>query len=230
MVTKTEVNAERVYYNYHGQMPPVTLEPEPATLPPDDGRTEADSQTPHSATAHRTRGSRSSRTRPACDTSTCCTSWTTEPARSTRSRRSSTTSATSGCWTSCLERGYEYPQDHDLDPGEPEGRQGALRDRARAASRRPGCWRRPPITTSSTSSATRRKEEAIEKYLKPILTALRVRHHAARPPRRHDARRHLRLGDPVHAHASSTRRTGARSSASATRSAGGCRTRTPRMP
>ncbi len=33
MVTKYEVNADRVYYNYEGRMPPVQLEPEPAALP-----------------------------------------------------------------------------------------------------------------------------------------------------------------------------------------------------
>jgi isopropylmalate/homocitrate/citramalate synthase len=33
MVTKNEVNAERVYYNFEGQMPPVQLEAEPAPLP-----------------------------------------------------------------------------------------------------------------------------------------------------------------------------------------------------
>ena len=30
----TKVNAERVYYNYGGQLPPVTLDPEPVTPPP----------------------------------------------------------------------------------------------------------------------------------------------------------------------------------------------------
>lgn len=34
MVTDTKVNAERVYYNYNGQLPPVTLDPEPVTPPP----------------------------------------------------------------------------------------------------------------------------------------------------------------------------------------------------
>ena len=34
MVTKESVNAERVYYNYEGQIPPVKLEAEPATPPP----------------------------------------------------------------------------------------------------------------------------------------------------------------------------------------------------
>jgi isopropylmalate/homocitrate/citramalate synthase len=33
MVTKDSVNEERVYYNYGGQMPPVTLEEDPAPLP-----------------------------------------------------------------------------------------------------------------------------------------------------------------------------------------------------
>jgi isopropylmalate/homocitrate/citramalate synthase len=33
MVTGTKVNAERVYHNYGGQLPPVTLEPEPVTPP-----------------------------------------------------------------------------------------------------------------------------------------------------------------------------------------------------
>ena len=33
MVTKSKINAERVYYNFHGQMPPVELESEPAPLP-----------------------------------------------------------------------------------------------------------------------------------------------------------------------------------------------------
>jgi len=33
MVTATRVNAERVYYNYGGQLPPVTLEPEPVLAP-----------------------------------------------------------------------------------------------------------------------------------------------------------------------------------------------------
>ncbi|HEX5478437.1 MAG TPA: hypothetical protein VFY79_01825 [Dehalococcoidia bacterium] len=38
MVTATKVNAERVYYNYDGQLPPVTLEPEPVVPPsPRDG-------------------------------------------------------------------------------------------------------------------------------------------------------------------------------------------------
>jgi isopropylmalate/homocitrate/citramalate synthase len=34
MVTATKVNAERVYYNYDGGLPPVTLEPEPVLPPP----------------------------------------------------------------------------------------------------------------------------------------------------------------------------------------------------
>ena len=34
MVTTTKVNTERVYYNYGGQLPPVTLEPEPVQPPP----------------------------------------------------------------------------------------------------------------------------------------------------------------------------------------------------
>ena len=34
MVTATKVNAERVYYNYEGKLPPVTLDPEPVTPPP----------------------------------------------------------------------------------------------------------------------------------------------------------------------------------------------------
>ena len=33
MVTKNEVNAERVYYNFEGQMPPVQMEADPAPLP-----------------------------------------------------------------------------------------------------------------------------------------------------------------------------------------------------
>jgi isopropylmalate/homocitrate/citramalate synthase len=33
MVTESKVNAERVYYNFEGRMPPVTLEEEPAPLP-----------------------------------------------------------------------------------------------------------------------------------------------------------------------------------------------------
>jgi isopropylmalate/homocitrate/citramalate synthase len=33
MVTKPNVNEERVYYNFHGRMPPVVLEPEPAEPP-----------------------------------------------------------------------------------------------------------------------------------------------------------------------------------------------------
>ena len=33
MVIATKVNAERVYYNYGGQLPPVTLEPEPVVPP-----------------------------------------------------------------------------------------------------------------------------------------------------------------------------------------------------
>ena len=38
MVTATKVNAERVYYNYDGQLPPVTLEPEPVVPPsPSEG-------------------------------------------------------------------------------------------------------------------------------------------------------------------------------------------------
>ncbi len=36
MVTRSKVNEERVYYNYHGQMPPVELEPNPAPLPVGD--------------------------------------------------------------------------------------------------------------------------------------------------------------------------------------------------
>jgi citrate (Re)-synthase len=36
MVTKQEVNSERVYYNFEGRMPPVTLEAEPARIPVDD--------------------------------------------------------------------------------------------------------------------------------------------------------------------------------------------------
>ena len=36
MVTQAKINSERVYYNYHGQMPPVELEPEPATVPTAD--------------------------------------------------------------------------------------------------------------------------------------------------------------------------------------------------
>jgi len=34
MVIATKVNTERVYYNYGGQLPPVTLEPEPVAPPP----------------------------------------------------------------------------------------------------------------------------------------------------------------------------------------------------
>ena len=34
MVVASRVNAERVYYNFGGQLPPVTLEPEPVA-PPD---------------------------------------------------------------------------------------------------------------------------------------------------------------------------------------------------
>jgi isopropylmalate/homocitrate/citramalate synthase len=38
MVIATKVNTERVYYNYGGNLPPVTLEPEPVTPPPmEDG-------------------------------------------------------------------------------------------------------------------------------------------------------------------------------------------------
>jgi isopropylmalate/homocitrate/citramalate synthase len=33
MVTATRVNTERVYYNYDGNLPPVSMEPEPARLP-----------------------------------------------------------------------------------------------------------------------------------------------------------------------------------------------------
>src|SRR4029453_2356824 len=33
MVTKSKINAERVYYNFDGRMPPVQLESEPAPLP-----------------------------------------------------------------------------------------------------------------------------------------------------------------------------------------------------
>jgi isopropylmalate/homocitrate/citramalate synthase len=33
MVTKETVNAERVYYNFKGEIPPVTLDPEPAAVP-----------------------------------------------------------------------------------------------------------------------------------------------------------------------------------------------------
>jgi len=33
MVTKSKINAERVYYNFDGGMPPVQLENEPAPLP-----------------------------------------------------------------------------------------------------------------------------------------------------------------------------------------------------
>ena len=33
MVTQPKINSERVYYNYHGGMPPVKLEPGPAPLP-----------------------------------------------------------------------------------------------------------------------------------------------------------------------------------------------------
>ncbi|HET8943665.1 MAG TPA: hypothetical protein VFO59_02700 [Dehalococcoidia bacterium] len=36
MVTQAKINSERVYYNYHGQMPPVELEPEPVTVPTAD--------------------------------------------------------------------------------------------------------------------------------------------------------------------------------------------------
>lgn len=36
MVTQPKINNERVYYNYHGQMPPVELEPDPAPLPAGD--------------------------------------------------------------------------------------------------------------------------------------------------------------------------------------------------
>ena len=36
MVTKHSVNEERVYYNFDGQMPPVTLEDEAAPLPVTD--------------------------------------------------------------------------------------------------------------------------------------------------------------------------------------------------
>jgi isopropylmalate/homocitrate/citramalate synthase len=36
MVTQPKINSERVYYNYHGRMPPVEMEPEPATLPVGD--------------------------------------------------------------------------------------------------------------------------------------------------------------------------------------------------
>ena len=38
MVVATKVNTERVYYNYDGQLPPVTLEPEPVE-PPSHART-----------------------------------------------------------------------------------------------------------------------------------------------------------------------------------------------
>src|SRR5688572_10000366 len=34
MVTQVKVNEERVYYNYDGRMPPVSMDPEPAMLPP----------------------------------------------------------------------------------------------------------------------------------------------------------------------------------------------------
>ena len=33
MVVGTRVNTERVYYNFDGQLPPVTLEPDPVTPP-----------------------------------------------------------------------------------------------------------------------------------------------------------------------------------------------------
>ena len=36
MVTQPKINSERVYYNYQGRMPPVALEPEPAPLPVGD--------------------------------------------------------------------------------------------------------------------------------------------------------------------------------------------------
>jgi len=36
MVTKSKINAERVYYNFQGRMPPVELENEPAPLPTGD--------------------------------------------------------------------------------------------------------------------------------------------------------------------------------------------------
>ena len=34
MVTKDTVNAERVYYNYKGRIPPIQFEAEPAPVPP----------------------------------------------------------------------------------------------------------------------------------------------------------------------------------------------------
>jgi len=37
MVTATKVNTERVYYNYQGKLPPVPLEDQPAVPPPTDG-------------------------------------------------------------------------------------------------------------------------------------------------------------------------------------------------
>ncbi|MEX2160154.1 MAG: 2-isopropylmalate synthase [Dehalococcoidia bacterium] len=37
MVTATKVNTERVYYNYQGKLPPVPLEEQPAVPPPTDG-------------------------------------------------------------------------------------------------------------------------------------------------------------------------------------------------
>ncbi len=36
MVTATKVNAERVYYNFNGKLPPIPMEEEPATPPPVD--------------------------------------------------------------------------------------------------------------------------------------------------------------------------------------------------
>ena len=33
MVVSTKINAERVYYNYEGNLPPVTLEPDPVSPP-----------------------------------------------------------------------------------------------------------------------------------------------------------------------------------------------------
>ena len=36
MVTATKINAERVYYNFDGKLPPVPTEDEPVTPPPVD--------------------------------------------------------------------------------------------------------------------------------------------------------------------------------------------------
>ena len=127
MVTKDKINADPVYYNFQGKMPPVPLEAEPAPSPHHRRRTEAHHR--HDPPRRRAglalpalpeRGA-SALCRSACTSSTTARGRIDAIETFIYQRRDAV-----GARQAAGAR-LRVPADHDLDPRQPEGRQGASR-------------------------------------------------------------------------------------------------------